>query len=324
MMKENYNFKDFVDIIRTLRSENGCPWDREQTHESLKPCMIEECYEVIEAINNKDSSNLREELGDVLLQVVMHAVIAEEMGEFTIADVIQDISEKMIRRHPHVFGTEQEKGVLQSGMNTRTDEEQRNVEITEDGLQSGTGIGNLEKQNLKKQNLEKQNLKKQDPEKQKQIKTAEDVLQNWEQIKKEEKNEKTGADALNRIPKALPANIRAQKVQKKAAKFGMEFENYEQVLGKVYEELEEMETERKLGHKTQFEEEFGDLMFSIINLSRFLHINAENSLTNATDKFINRFIGVESLAIKQGKHLCDLSPEQVDALWREIKCQDIK
>ena len=257
----------------------GCPWDREQTHESLKSCMIEECYEVVEAVNNKDMSNLREELGDVLLQVVMHAVIAEETEKFTIADVIQDISEKMIRRHPHVFGTEER-------------------------LCNEISLGKDKKQ--------------------KQIKTAEDVLQNWDQIKKEEKNENTGAEALNRIPKALPANIRAQKVQKKAAKFGMEFENYEQVLGKVYEELEEMETERKLGHKTQFEEEFGDLMFSIINLSRFLHINAENSLTNATDKFINRFIGVESLAMKQGKHLCDLSPEQVDALWREIKCQDIK
>ena len=176
--------------------------------------MIEECYEAVDAINNKDMSNLKEELGDVLLQVVMHAVIAEQTGEFTINDVIQDISEKMIRRHPHVFGT-------------------------------------------------------------KQAETSKDVLQTWEQVKKEEKQEYTAADALYRIPRALPANIRAQKVQKKAAKFGMEFENYKQVLGKVREELEELEEAEKLGNNTQIEEEFGDLMFSIINLSRFLHINAE-------------------------------------------------
>lgn len=263
VMEQKYNFKDFTDIIRTLRSENGCPWDREQTHESLKPCMIEECYEVVDAINNKDMFNFREELGDVLLQVVMHAVIAEETDKFTIDDVIQDISEKMIRRHPHVFGTGQAE-------------------------------------------------------------TAEDVLQTWEQVKKEEKQEYTGADALNRIPKALPANIRAQKVQKKAAKFGMEFENCEQVLDKVYEELRELEEAVKLGNNTQIEEEFGDLMFSIINLSRFLHINAENSLTNATDKFINRFVGVEDLAIRQGRHLNELSPEQLDVLWREIKSRDIR
>lgn len=263
VMEQKYNFKDFTDIIRTLRSENGCPWDREQTHESLKPCMIEECYEVVDAINNKDMLNFREELGDVLLQVVMHAVIAEETDKFTIDDVIQDISEKMIRRHPHVFGTGQAE-------------------------------------------------------------TAEDVLQTWEQVKKEEKQEYTGADALNRIPKALPANIRAQKVQKKAAKFGMEFENCEQVLDKVYEELRELEEAVKLGNNTQIEEEFGDLMFSIINLSRFLHINAENSLTNATDKFINRFVGVEDLAIRQGRHLNELSPEQLDVLWREIKSRDIR
>lgn len=315
MIKEKYNFKDFVDIIRILRSKNGCPWDREQTHESLKSCMIEECYEVVEAINNKDMTNLREELGDVLLQVVMHAVIAEETEKFTIADVIQDISEKMIRRHPHVFGTGEDKitvNVLQSD--------------TVNVLQSESGMEKEERQGKAEDAIERlQNeISLGKGKKLRQVETTEDVLQNWEQIKKEEKNENTGAEALNRIPKALPANIRAQKVQKKAAKFGMEFENYEQVLGKVYEELEEMEEERKLGHKTQFEEEFGDLMFSIINLSRFLHINAENSLTNATDKFINRFIGVESLAMKQGKHLCDLSPEQLDALWREIKCQDIK
>lgn len=262
-MGQRYNFKDFTDIIRKLRSEHGCPWDKEQTHESLRPCMLEESYEVVDAINNKDIPNLREELGDVLLQVMMHAVIAEEEGEFTIYDVIQEISAKMIRRHPHVFGEEKAE-------------------------------------------------------------TAKDVLKTWEQVKKEEKREYTGADALKRVPKALPANIRAQKIQKKAAKYGMEFENYEQVLEKVYEELKELEEARKVGNYTQIEEEFGDFMFSIINLSRFLNINAENSLTNATDKFINRFVGVEGLATDQGKHLNELSAEQLDALWSKIKCQDVR
>lgn len=251
-------FDEFVEVIRMLRSENGCPWDKEQTHESLKPCMIEEAYEVVDSIDKKDIANLREELGDVLLQVVMHSVIAEEQKEFTIEDVIQEVSDKMVHRHPHVFGT--------------------------------TKVSN-----------------------------SEDVLKNWEQLKQEEKKETTISESIQRIPIALPANIRATKVQKKAAKVGFDFANYEEVLGKVYEELKELEEAKEIGDDCKIEEEFGDLLFSIVNLSRFLQINAENSLTNATNKFINRFVDVESLAKLENRQLSDLSIDEMNELWNRVK-----
>lgn len=253
-----YTFEEFVEIIRTLRSENGCPWDREQTHESLKTCLVEECYEVIDAINNEDPKNLCEELGDVMLQTVMHSVIAEETNSFTMPQVIDGIARKMIHRHPHVFAN-----------------------------------GNAD--------------------------NAETVLQNWEEIKKEEKQEKTTGEGMKKIAKALPSNIRAAKVQKKAAKEGFDFDSYEQALEKVYEEIEELNEARKVGEKTQIEEEFGDLMFSIVNLSRFLQLNAENSLTNATDKFINRFVDVELLVLREGRRLCDMSIDELNALWGQVK-----
>lgn len=255
---KKYSFHDLMNIIRRLRAKDGCPWDREQTHESLKQCLIEEAYEVIEAIHNQDYRNLCEELGDVLLQVVMHAAIAEEGMEFTIEDVIAGECEKMIHRHPHVFG---------------------NLEVND----------------------------------------SQTVLSNWEEIKLKEKKYEKISDSILNIPKALPANIRAEKVQKKAAKAGLEFESYNQVLGKVYEELEELKEARKIGQKSYIEEEFGDLMFSIINLSRFLHVNAENSLTNATNKFINRFVGVESFARQEGKHLWEMSASEIDTLWGRVK-----
>ncbi len=251
-------FDKFVEIIRTLRSENGCPWDKEQTHESLRQNLIEESYEVVESIDNRDMANLREELGDVLLQIVMHSVIAEEEKAFTIEEVIEEISEKMIRRHPHVFG---------------------DVEAE----------------------------------------TSEEVLKNWDEIKKVEKKEKTLGESMERIPKALPANIRAEKAQKKAAKIGFDFADYEEALGKVYEELKELEEARKTGSACDIEEEFGDLMFSMVNLSRFLQINAENSLTNATNKFINRFVSIELLAERENTHLSDLTIDEMNGLWERVK-----
>lgn len=251
-----YSFEEFMDIIRKLRS--GCPWDREQTHESLKNCLLEECYETIEAINNKDNENLCEELGDILLQVALHSVIAGETEEFSIDDVISKEAEKMIRRHPHVFGDE-----------TASD--------------------------------------------------SSEVIKNWEEIKKKEKKPSGISEELLSVPKALPANIRAEKIQRKAAKTGMDFEGYEQVLGKVYEELKELTESIETGDKIKIFEEFGDTMFSMINLSRFLQLNAENSLTNATNKFINRFVDVFALAESRGRNLCELSPADQDVLWREVK-----
>ncbi len=264
-----YTYEDFLEVIKTLRSETGCPWDREQTHTSLKQCMLEEAYEVVDGIETYEATgdykNLREELGDVLLQVVLHSQIASEEGHFTMEDVVNEICEKMVRRHPHVFGTE--KGAD----------------------------------------------------------TSDKVLEQWEEIKKKEKSEETLADTLNRVAKAYPANIRAAKVQKKAAKSGFEFESLAQVFGKVKEELAELEEvidknrDCKNKEKCRLDEEFGDLLFSMINLSRFLDLNAENSLTNATNKFINRCTGIELLAQQQGKKLNKMSADELDALWESFK-----
>ena len=263
-----YSYEEFLKVIETLRSENGCPWDREQTHASLKQCMLEEAYEVIDGIKEYEATgdykNLREELGDVLLQVVMHAQIAKEEGRFTMEDIVDEVCEKMIRRHPHVFGEKSAENSTES-------------------------------------------------------------LKVWEEMKKQEKKEETLADTLHRVAKAFPANIRAEKIQKKAAKSGFEFESMEHVLSKVKEELEELEAviaQNKVAEnpqKDRVEEEFGDLMFSMINLSRFLGLNAENSLTNATNKFINRCVGIELLAQQRGENLNQMSAEEIDALWQSMK-----
>lgn len=258
-----YSFQDFLDVIKTLRSENGCPWDREQTHASLKQYMLEEAYEAVDGIQtyeeNGDYTNLKEELGDVLLQVVLHAQIAAEEGHFTIEDVIHGICEKMVRRHPHVFD-------------------------------AGTAGAD----------------------------TPEQVVELWEKEKKKEKKEETLSDALQHVAKAYPANVRAEKVQKKAAKYGLEFESAQQVFGKVAEELTEFQEAVNQGSE-RMDEEFGDLMFSMINLSRFLRLNAENSLTKATNKFINRCIDIELLSHEREKELSQMSAEEIDALWQSIK-----
>lgn len=261
-MGKEYTFSEFVEIIRQLRAPDGCPWDQEQTHESLRSCLIEEAYEVADGIDTYaktgDYENLCEELGDLLLQVIMHSVIAEEENHFTIQDVISGISEKMIRRHPHVFGDESAD-------------------------------------------------------------TSQEVLRNWEEIKKEEKSEEKVSDGMIRVARALPATIRAQKVQKKAAKVGFDFPTYEEAEKKVIEELNELAEARKNGDFARQNEEFGDLLFSMVNLSRFLQLNVENSLTNATDKFINRFVSVEKLATLEGLNLNQMSIEELDALWGRIK-----
>lgn len=252
-----YSFEEFMDIIRRLRSKDGCPWDREQTHESLKGCLLDECYETIEAIDNKDKVNLCEELGDVLLQVAMHSVIAEETGDFTIDDVIDSEAEKMIRRHPHVFG-----------------------DIA--------------------------------------VSNSEEVIRNWDEIKKQEKKAATIEDEFANIPKALPALVRAQKVQKKAAKAGIG-DDCRQTLKRLKEELAGLEAAVEGGDKELLSEELGKFLFSVVNLARILQLNAEYSLTNATNKFINRIIDIFALAESRGQNLYELSPAELDILWREVK-----
>lgn len=249
------SFDEFMDIIRKLRSEDGCPWDREQTHESLKQCLIEECYEVIEAINNKDPDNLCEELGDVLLQVALHSVIAEEKEEFTIEDVIREESNKMIRRHPHVFG----------------------------------------------------DLK---------VKSQKEVLDNWEDIKSMEKESVSPKEEFYSIPKALPANIRSAKVQKKAVKLGLELGSSDMSFEDIDESIRQLKRDIESGENHRIFDDFGAVMLNIIKLSLVLQINAENSLTNATNKFINRFIDVLHPMEGNGSNLYAITSTEQDALWR--------
>lgn len=255
---QRFTLEEFKKIIAKLRAEDGCPWDRVQTHESLKDCMLEEAYETVDAINHNDKENLKEELGDMLLQIYLHAQISSEAGEFELEDVVDGIARKMLRRHPHVFG-------------------------------------------------------------QAAAETAEEVLVNWDAIKKKEKGQKSVSEGLKGVAKALPANVRAAKVQKKAAAVGYDFVSVDDVKAKVYEELHELESAMASGNEEEIFKEFGDVMFSMVNLSRFLGVNAENSLTNATEKFINRLDNAEILAKNQGMDLAGMTAEQLDKLWEAVK-----
>ena len=256
-MEKKYGFTDFLNIIKLLRSENGCPWDKVQTHESLREAMLEEAYEVVEAINNKDIANLKEELGDVLLQLVFHADIERDAGNFNMDDVIDGISRKMILRHPHIFA------------DAKAD-------------------------------------------------TPEDVLFNWDNIKKKEKGQKTQTAVLKAVPDALPALTKARKVQKKAADVGFDFACAQDTINKVEEEWHEF-LDAQNGTKEQMEEEFGDILFSLVNVARFLNINPEFALTKAVKKFINRFEYVEESTLSEGKQFSRMTLLELDLLWKDAK-----
>ncbi|HAT4139370.1 TPA: nucleoside triphosphate pyrophosphohydrolase [Clostridium perfringens] len=255
------DFQDLLDIIETLRNPGGCPWDREQTHESLKSALLEECYEVIDAIENEDEDALIEELGDVLLQVVFHASIGKEDGYFDIMDVIGGISNKMINRHPHVF---------------------RNEEAN----------------------------------------TSEQVLVNWDEIKKEEKGIKTLTEEMQNIAKSLPATTRAYKVQKKAKKVGFDWNDVNCAMDKVKEELNEIKEVYNCEDKSIIEGEVGDLLFACINVARFLEVDGELALDKTIKKFIKRFSYIENEAIKNNKNLKDMTLEEMDKLWEEAKTSE--
>lgn len=257
-MKEKYTLDDLAEIIKTLRAEGGCPWDREQTHESLREAMLEEAYEAVDAIDKGDMGNLCEETGDVLLQVVFHAQIEAEKGGYTLDDVLKGVCEKMIYRHPHVFGT---------------------------GVKADT---------------------------------PEEVLVNWEALKKKEKQLSSQTQAMRSVPEALPALLRAKKVQKKAADVGFDFYETGGAMEKVYEECRELEEAIRLKNGSE-EEEFGDLLFALVNISRFLKINPEFALTKAIKKFINRFEYVENSALSEGKQLSQMTLEEMDLLWDKAK-----
>ena len=263
-------FDRLVDVIRALRAPDGCPWDRAQTHETLKRGMIEECYEVIEAIETGNTENLIEELGDVLLQVVMHSQIAEEDGRFTLAEVAEGESDKMIRRHPHVFAEK--------------------LENKENGTMS-----------------------------------VDNVLDLWDNIKAEEKSSRTVTKAMDEIPRALPALLRGEKIQKKAAKVGFDWDDVSGAFDKTKEELAEVREayENKEGQE-RLQEEVGDLLFAVVNISRFLDVDPEEALNGASAKFMKRFSYVEKTAGEQGRRLGDMTLAEMDVLWDEAKQKGIK
>ena len=256
-MKEKYGFDDLVEIICTLRSENGCPWDKVQTHDTLRDAMIEEAYEVVEAINNKDMPNLCEELGDVLMQVIFHAMIEAEKGGFTLEDVYDGISKKMISRHSHIFAED---------------------------------VAN----------------------------TPEEVLVNWEKNKKKEKGFETQTQVLESVPKSLPALTRARKIQAKAANVGFDIESIEDAIKKLEEEIDELKNALNMGEE-EIVQEYGDILFSCVNISRFLGINPEFALTNSSEKFINRFRYIEKTALSGGRTLENLTISELDELWEQSK-----
>ncbi|WP_425805778.1 nucleoside triphosphate pyrophosphohydrolase [Desulfitobacterium sp. Sab5] len=243
------------EVMKTLRSPGGCPWDREQTHETLKPYLIEESYEVLEAIEHQDMYNLAEELGDLLLQVVFHAQVAYEAGEFEFADVLRGIIHKMIHRHPHVFG-----------------------EVHVDN--------------------------------------SEQVLKNWEEIKKEEKREER-AKGWFHFPQALPALMLAAKTQKTVAKVGFDWDDYRGALAKVHEEIQELQEAIKSGEGIR--EEFGDTLFALVNLARFLKLDPEDTLRGAVHKFQARFEKMAEMALGEEKSLENMTLEEMDFYWEKAK-----
>ena len=254
--KDSYGVKDLEEIVRLLRAPGGCPWDAEQTHQSIRRGMLEEAYEAAEAIDEGSPEHLKEELGDVLLQVVFHALMEQEAGRFDLDAVADGICKKLIFRHPHVFGE---------------------VSV------SGTG----------------------------------EVLSNWEELKRKEKGQATNTDALEAVARSLPALWRAEKVQKKAKKAGFDWPDVSGALDKLSEELEELKT--AVAEGTNVEEELGDLLFSAVNVSRFVKVDTEEALNRATDKFIGRFRKVEEEAARQGRALEGMSLAELDKLWEHAK-----
>ncbi|MDD4715563.1 MAG: nucleoside triphosphate pyrophosphohydrolase [Oscillospiraceae bacterium] len=255
--KKNYTVEDLVSIVRILRSENGCPWDREQTHASIRRNFLEEAYEVVEAIDEKDSEHLREELGDVLMQVVFHTALEEEASRFDLNGVADGTCKKLIGRHPHIFGNET-------------------------------------------------------------VSSAREVLENWDEIKRKEKGQKTAASAMEAVAKSLPALWRAEKIQNKAKKAGFDWPDISDALDKLSEELSELKSAVQNGEN--MEEELGDLIFSAVNVARFLRADPEEALNHASDKFIFRFQQMERIATKRGLSFASMSLDEMDVLWEQAKC----
>jgi len=246
-------FSALVDIIARLRAPDGCPWDRKQTHASLRENLLAECYEVLEALDEGDSTKLRDELGDLLMQIVLHAQIATEAGEFELEDIVENINTKLIHRHPHVFGS-------------------------------------------------------------KKVEDAEEVIHNWEELKKEEREE--GVSMLESVPKSMPALGYAHEIQRRAAWVGFDWEDVDGVIEKLAEEVGEF---KQADSQEQRAKEFGDLLFTLANIARRLGIDLEAALREANRRFYRRFTYMEEVCRKKGINFGDLSFDEQNKLWEEAK-----
>ncbi len=251
-MKKKDSFENFIRIVRRLRKE--CPWDRKQTHKSIRHSLIEETYEVIEAINRDNPVELKQELGDILLHIVLHSVMAEEKRAFTIDDVIDSISEKMTRRHPHVFG---------------------NISV----------------------------------------KNADEVKRNWEHIKLKEGRK----SVIDGVPSEMPALLRALRIQEKASKVGFDWKRKSDVWKKVVEEINEFSDAEKTRKKKKIKEEFGDILFALVNYSRFIGVNPEFALNGSIDKFSKRFGHIEDELKRRGRSINKTSLKEMDEIWNSRK-----
>ena len=253
-------FERLCAIVARLRAPGGCPWDREQTLETLKPCLVEESYELLDIMAGPDTAGHCEELGDVMLQVVFQALLREETDAFAVEDVLNGVADKLVRRHPHVFGD-----VAVSG--------------------------------------------------------ADDVLRNWEQIKKREKKAGDGAprSAIAGVPASLPSLLRAQRVQAKAARVGFDWPDRDGPQAKIAEELGELDEAVKAGDAARVQDEMGDVLFSVVNLCRFLKVDAETTLRQAVDKFSRRFQAVERMTQAEGVDMRACSLEELDRYWEKAK-----
>ena len=258
---KNVSFDRLVDVVAMLRSDNGCPWDLAQTHESLKADLIEEAYELIEAIDAKVPKKICDELGDLLMQVMLHSQIATDRNEFSVDEVIENLTEKLVRRHPHVFGSV-----------VATDENE--------------------------------------------------VLENWEEIKRGEDGNKDRKSSLDGIPHSLPSLQRAEKIQKKASRAGFDWDTTEDVLPKLQEEIDEIEESIRNDDITEIEMEIGDLLFSVVNLCRFLNVQPEEALRKSTRKFADRFQRMETTLERTNKTFKDYDLSTLDQIWEQVKQQE--
>lgn len=259
-----YQIQDFVQLIAKLRDPNGgCPWDLKQNYHTMIPCLLEESYEVVDAIRLDNVANLKEELGDLLLQVVFLSQLATEEGKFSFDDVVNDVAEKIVRRHPHVFGD-------------------------------------------------------------KSAHNEQEALQNWNAMKAAEKQHQAQSSILDNIPHSFPALMRAEKLQKRCAKVGFDWQEKASVLAKIEEELSEVKQEINRPHfmPEKAEEEVGDLLFAVVNLSRHLNCQTEEALRKANHKFERRFRAVENKLKQQNKAFEDVSLAEMDLLWDEVKREE--